>query len=118
MKLRNGNRKIPVQPDGAVMKRRVPRYGAIGAVAVVLAFGWAGEAVVANPAGAADIEEVPPASFRMSQRSDRNCTESCMADCRAARAECRESKADKETNNCPAQFQICVRRCVISCGPK
>jgi hypothetical protein len=100
------------------MRLRVTRCGAMAAVAAVLAFGWAAEAVVANPAGAADIEQVPAASLRMSQESGRSCTERCMADCRAAREGCREGKADSENNKCPAQFQICARRCVVSCGPK
>lgn len=109
---------MPERPDGTVMKLRFTRYGAMVVVVAAMAFGWAGEAVVANPADAADIEEPPAESFRMSQQSGRSCTESCMADCRAARAECVDGKADSEANKCPAQFQICVRRCVISCGPK
>jgi hypothetical protein len=100
------------------MKLRITRCGAIGAVAALLAFSWAGEAVFANPAGAADIEETPAASLRLSQLSDGSCTKSCMADCRSTRAECRDRKAKSDKDNCRAQFQICVRRCVVSCGPK
>ena len=83
---------------------------------VLLVGGLACAAVFANPSGAADIEEDPAAALRLSQKSGRSCTESCMSECRADRTDCKEQKTDDETS-CRAQFQICVRRCVVSCSP-
>jgi hypothetical protein len=100
------------------MKQHFTVCRAIWLAAWLLAGGFAEAAVLANPAGAADIEEDPAAAFRLSQKSSRSCTESCMAQCRAERTDCREGKTDDNNDNCPAQFQICVRRCVISCSPK
>ena len=80
---------------------------------------FAGAAVFALPADAADIEEDPAAALRLSRKTARSCTDSCMAECRDDRKQCTENKTDNDSvNKCPAEFQICVRRCVISCSPK
>jgi hypothetical protein len=70
-----------------------------------------------HPAGAADMEEDPAAAVRLSQKASRNCTESCMSECRADRVDCKEQKNDDE-NSCRVEFQMCVRRCVVTCSPK
>jgi hypothetical protein len=90
---------------------------AIWLAIALLAGGLAGAMVFAHPARAADIEEDPAAAVRLSQKASRICTEGCTAQCRADRADCKEQKADDEIG-CRAQFQICVRRCVVSCSPK
>jgi hypothetical protein len=80
---------------------------------------FAGAAMFNGPADAADIEEDPAAALRLSRKSARACTDGCMTECRDDRKQCTDSKADDvSANKCPAQFQICVRRCVISCSPK
>jgi hypothetical protein len=48
--------------------------------------------------------------FRLSQ-ANRGCMESCMGQCRSAQQGC-------SGPNCRAQFQICARRCVVSCGSR
>lgn len=101
---------------GKVMKQHLIRWRAMRLSVVLLAGGLVCGAVFANPAGAADIEEDPAAALRLSQKSSRSCTESCMSECRAHRTDCKEQKTDDE-NSCRAQFQICVRRCVVSCSP-
>lgn len=73
--------------------------------------------IFASPVGAADMEEDSAAAVRLSQKSSRSCTESCMSECRADRTGCKEQKTDDEAS-CRAQFQICVRRCVVACSPK
>jgi hypothetical protein len=69
----------------------------------------------AGPAFGADIQESPAAKLRMSQDSSRGCTERCMSQCRAALSACSSGGA-KDT--CRAEFQICARRCVVSCGSR
>jgi hypothetical protein len=41
--------------------------------------------------------------------SNKTCTESCISQCRNAERNC-------SSGECKAQFQICARRCVVSCG--
>lgn len=95
------------------MKQQFISARAAWLAAAVLAGGFAGAA------RAADIQEDPAAALRLSQKSARSCTDGCMADCRAERTDCKQAKTDDDTNNnCPARFQICVRRCVVSCSPK
>jgi hypothetical protein len=65
-------------------------------------------------ASAADIEETPAADLRQSQRAVRVCTDGCASDCRSERTSC--ANGQENTDRCRAQFQICVRRCVVSCG--
>ena len=101
---------------GKVMKHCI-RWRAMRLALALLAGGLAGAAVFASPARAADIEEDPAAALRLAQKASRICTEGCTAQCRADRTDCKEQKADDETS-CRAQFQICVRRCVVSCSPK
>ncbi len=102
---------------GKVMKQHFIRWRAMRLVIALLAGGFAGAVGFVNPAGAADIEEDPAAALRLSQKASRSCTESCTAQCRADRTDCKGQKTDDEIN-CRAQFQICVRRCVVSCSPK
>jgi hypothetical protein len=102
--------------DGRVMKQQVTGWRALWLAVSLLAGACEGAAVLATPAGAADMEEDPAAALRLSQKSSRNCTGSCMAECRAERTVCTDGKTDDE-GSCRAQFQICVRRCVISCSP-
>src|SRR5262245_14104693 len=57
------------------------------------------------------IAAVPPRRLRLSE--GRNCTESCMGQCREAQRSCSGDAA-----SCRANFQICARRCVVSCGSR
>jgi hypothetical protein len=70
----------------------------------------------AGHAFAADIQERPAANLRLSEYSSRACVEDCITKCRAARAQCSENK--DRGDECRAQFQICARRCVVSCNPR
>jgi hypothetical protein len=65
---------------------------------------------VAKP-GAAQIAPAAGRRFRLAEGSNRACAESCVAQCRAAQQSCSGDAA-----SCRAQFQICARRCVVSCG--
>jgi hypothetical protein len=49
--------------------------------------------------------------WRMAEGGGKNCTENCMSQCRSAAKNCSGA-------NCNAQFQICARRCVVSCGSR
>ena len=71
----------------------------------------------AAPAVAADIEEDPAAALRLSQKTSRSCTESCMSECRADRTDCKQQQTDDDDISCRARFQMCVRRCVVACSP-
>ena len=102
---------------GEVMKQHLNRCRVLRLAVMFLAGGVAVAAVFTNPAGAADMEEDPAAAVRLSQKASRTCTESCTAECRADRTGCAEQKTDDQTS-CRAQFQICVRRCVVACSPK
>jgi hypothetical protein len=42
---------------------------------------------------------------------NRGCAENCVAQCRQAQSSCSGDGA-----SCRAAFQICARRCVVSCG--
>lgn len=53
----------------------------------------------------------PPRRLRLSE--GRSCTESCMGQCREAQRSCSGDAA-----SCRANFQICARRCVVSCGSR
>ena len=101
---------------GKVMKQHVTGRSVTRLASLLLAGGLSLAAISTLPAGAADIEEDPAASVRLSQKNSRNCTESCTAECRAERTDCTERKADEKIS-CRAQFQICVRRCVVTCSP-
>jgi hypothetical protein len=50
-----------------------------------------------------------PGCFDVSE-GGRGCSESCVAQCRAAERSCSGDRAA-----CRAEFQICARRCVVSC---
>jgi hypothetical protein len=65
---------------------------------------------------AADIQERPAANLRLSEYSSRACVEDCITKCRAAKAQCSGNK--DRGDECRAQFQICARRCVVSCNPR
>jgi len=65
---------------------------------------------------AADIQERPAANLRLSEYSSRACVEDCITQCRAARAQC--SGNNDRGDECRAKFQICARRCVVSCNPR
>lgn len=79
-------------------------------LSIVLAGGLANFAIAAS---AADIKETRTENLRLSQNSQRNCMEGCIAQCRAALASCESGKSN---SNCRTQFQICARRCVVACG--
>jgi hypothetical protein len=76
---------------------------------------------MAAPAAAAclgiltgEAPQSPPAAsryLRLAEGSSRSCMDGCIAQCRAAQQGC-------SGGNCRAQFQICARRCVVSCGPR
>jgi hypothetical protein len=83
----------------------------------LLAGGLSLAAGLAGPSWAADIEEGPAADVRSAQRAIRSCTDQCASDCRAGRADCANGGGEND-DRCRAQFQICVRRCVVSCGSK
>jgi hypothetical protein len=70
--------------------------------------------IVFGVAAAADIQEHPAAKLRLSQRSDQECIDKCIAECRADKSECSGGKGSNDA--CRARFQICARRCVVSCG--
>jgi hypothetical protein len=53
-----------------------------------------------------------PARRRLRLSEGRSCTESCMGQCRQAQSSCGSGKS------CRADFQICARRCVVSCGSR
>jgi hypothetical protein len=86
-------------------------------VALVLSLPQGGSAadLCARP-GTADAEPAMVADscdadrWRMAE-GGKNCTESCMSQCRSAARSCSGA-------NCNAQFQICARRCVVSCGAR
>jgi hypothetical protein len=99
---------------GGVMKQQGTGWRGLWLAAALLAGGLAG----ASPAGAADIEEDPAAAYRLSREASRVCTDGCMGRCRTDRTDCKDGKTGEDTENCPAQFQICARRCVVSCSPK
>ena len=96
------------------MKQQVTRWRGLWLAAAVMAGGLAG----AGPAGAADIEEDPAAAFRLSRQASRVCTDGCIAGCRTDRTDCKDGRTGEGQENCRAQFQICARRCVVSCSPK
>jgi hypothetical protein len=52
-----------------------------------------------------------PRHLRFAQGGNRACMDGCIAQCRAAQQGC-------SGDNCRAQFQICARRCVVSCGSR
>jgi hypothetical protein len=52
-------------------------------------------------------------SFRLAEGPGRGCAENCVAQCRAAQSGCSGNAA-----SCRAQFQICARRCVVSCSSR
>ena len=66
----------------------------------------------AMPVAAMQGKEARATDLRLAQSGDRACAERCVAQCRAALAQC-ESAGN---SNCRAQFQICARRCVVTCG--
>jgi hypothetical protein len=65
-------------------------------------------------AAAAPANDTRENSLRLAQSGDRACSERCVTQCRAALAQC-ESAGN---SNCRAQFQICARRCVVTCGSR
>lgn len=78
--------------------------------------GLAAAQLAAERAAAADVQEKPAARWRMSEYSSRSCAEDCIAQCRAAKAQC--STAKERADECRAQFQICARRCVVACSAR
>jgi hypothetical protein len=67
---------------------------------------------MAMPVAAMQGKEAHATDLRLAQSGDRACAERCVAQCRAALAQC-ESAGN---SNCRTQFQICARRCVVTCG--
>lgn len=51
-----------------------------------------------------------PLAVRVAEGSGRACVASCIAQCRAEEQSCGGG------SSCGAQYQICARRCVVSCG--
>ena len=49
--------------------------------------------------------------FDLAEGSSKSCTETCMSQCRNSEKSCSGA-------GCNAQFQICARRCVVSCGSR
>jgi hypothetical protein len=54
----------------------------------------------------------PVAGKRLAEGSSRACMVSCIAQCRAQEEACGGSR------RCASQYQICARRCVVTCGPR
>jgi hypothetical protein len=65
-------------------------------------------------AAAAPANDTRETDLQLALSGDSACTERCVAQCRAALAQC-ESAGN---SNCRAQFQICARRCVVTCGSR
>jgi hypothetical protein len=87
---------------------------------VVLVLSLPGAGSSANRCGKGSISHATPAlpyerpctdCFELAEGSSKTCTESCMSQCRSAEQSCSGS-------GCKAQFQICARRCVVSCGSR
>jgi hypothetical protein len=68
------------------------------------------------PAAAIDMGEAGGAKLRLARRGDRACVERCIGQCRAARAVC--NGAGNSPAACRTQYQICARRCVVSCSSR
>jgi len=54
----------------------------------------------------------PVAGKRLAEGSSRACMASCIAQCRAQEEACGGGRS------CAAQYQICARRCVVTCGSR
>ena len=54
-----------------------------------------------------------PPKNRMRLSEGRSCTESCIAQCREAQRSC-----SGDAGSCRANFQICARRCVVTCDSR
>jgi hypothetical protein len=52
-----------------------------------------------------------PRHLRFAEGGNRACMDGCITQCRAAQQGC-------SGGNCREQFQICARRCVVSCGSR
>jgi hypothetical protein len=57
------------------------------------------------------IAAAPRSRLRLSE--GRSCTESCIGQCREAQRSC-----SGDAGSCRANFQICARRCVVTCGSR
>jgi hypothetical protein len=87
-------------------------------VALLVSLPGAGSAadLCARPI-ARDVERAPLSEscnsdhFRLAEGSSKTCTDSCISQCRKAERNCSGS-------GCRAQFQICARKCVVSCGSR
>jgi hypothetical protein len=79
--------------------------------ALALLFALPGEVRATCPVSALIQESrLPcPGCFDLSE-GGRGCSENCVAQCRAAERSCSGDRAA-----CRAEFQICARRCVVSC---
>lgn len=66
------------------------------------------------PAKAVENQSQRGESLRLTQRGDRACVERCINQCRATLAACEGGGNNRSV--CRTQFQICARRCVVSCG--
>ena len=64
-----------------------------------------------NMADAPQSRPEAPRYLRFAEGGNRACMDGCIAQCRAAQQGC-------SGGNCREQFQICARRCVVSCGSR
>jgi hypothetical protein len=62
--------------------------------------------------GEACAPQKPVAGTRLAEGSSRACMASCIAQCRAQEEACGSS------GRCATQYQICARRCVVTCGSR
>jgi hypothetical protein len=97
------------------MPKLIARLPAV-LIPLSLSAALAGLWIGAGAAAAADIQEKPAGKLRLSEYSARSCVEDCITRCRAAKAQCGGGK--DRGDECRAQFQICARRCVVSCNPR
>lgn len=98
----------------ALLLFAVPLAGAMPAdpgACLVGAAAWSPQTPAGMSYGRADTAG---GSYRLAEGpSGRGCAENCVAQCRAAQSSCSGDAA-----SCRAQFQICARRCVVSCGSR
>jgi hypothetical protein len=83
----------------------------IALLALCLAGASAPQAADLNMTDAPQLRPQRQRHLRLAEGSNRACMDGCIAQCRAAQQGC-------SGGNCRAQFQICARRCVVSCGSR
>jgi hypothetical protein len=85
----------------------------LAAGAAEAAAGCHGRAGAAHPHTEAADRPLFAGLLRLTEgpSGNRGCAENCVAQCRQAQSSCSGDAA-----SCRAAFQICARRCVVSCG--